>query len=278
MLYICATPIGNLEDITYRAVRILGEVDLIAAEDTRNTVKLLNHYGIRTPMTSYHEHNKYEKAEELVRRMLEGSRVALVTDAGTPAISDPGEELVRACVEAGIEVTSLPGPAACVTALTLSALPARRFCFEAFLPEKGKERRRILRELKGETRTVILYEAPHNLKRTVDDLLSELGDRQVAVCRELTKIHEEVERTTLKAESEKLKTEEARGEYVLVIRGAAPDEKAREEQEDWKTLSLAEHVAMYEDQGMDRREAVRQAAADRGMTRREVYQEFHGLS
>ena len=210
-LYICATPIGNLEDITYRVVRILGEVDLIAAEDTRNTIRLLNHFNIRTPLTSYHEYNKVEKARELVRQLKEGKQIALVTDAGTPAISDPGEELVRQCAQAGVEMTSLPGAAACITALTLSALPTRRFCFEAFLPADKGERGRVLAELKEESRTIILYEAPHHLKKTLDELSAALGDRPIALCRELTKKFEEVRRSTLAAEARRLETEEPRG-------------------------------------------------------------------
>ena len=188
-LYLCATPIGNLEDITFRVLRILKEADLIAAEDTRNSRKLLNHFEIKTPMTSYHEYNKYDKGRWLVSQMEEGKQVALITDAGTPGISDPGEELVAMCWEAGIPVTSVPGPAACIAALTMSGLPARRFSFEAFLPQDKKERRAILEEMKTDTRTLILYEAPHRLVKTLEELFHELGDRKIAVCRELTKKH-----------------------------------------------------------------------------------------
>ena len=271
-LYICATPIGNLEDITYRVVRILGEVDLIAAEDTRNTIRLLNHFGIHTPMTSYHEYNKVEKAKELVRRMQEGKQIALVTDAGTPAISDPGEELVRQCAQAGVEMTSLPGAAACITALTLSALPARRFCFEAFLPADKAQRGRVLEELREETRTIILYEAPHHLKKTLSELLEVLGDRPVSLCRELTKKFEEVRRSTLSAESERLQTEEPRGEYVLVIQGKSFEQKDREKEEEWRQLPIAEHMERYLSAGMDKKEAMKQVAKDRGIPKREVYQ------
>ena len=196
-LYLCATPIGNLEDMTYRVVRTLGEVDLIAAEDTRNSIKLLNHFEIKTPMTSYHEYNKIEKGKKLVEKLQEGMSIALITDAGTPGISDPGEELVKMCYEAGIEVTSLPGAAACITALTLSGLSTRRFAFEAFLPTDKKEKQAVLKELENETRTIILYEAPHRLVRTLQELLESLGNRRITICRELTKKHETAFQTTL---------------------------------------------------------------------------------
>ncbi len=271
-MYICATPIGNLEDITYRVVRILGEVDLIAAEDTRNTIRLLNHFDIHTPLTSYHEYNKVDKAKELVRQMQEGKKIALVTDAGTPAISDPGEELVRQCAQAGVEMTSLPGAAACITALTLSALPTRRFCFEAFLPADKGERSRILEDLREESRTILLYEAPHHLKRTLDELLAVLGDRPLALCRELTKKFEEVRRSTLSAEARRLEAEESRGEYVLVIQGKSFEEKDRESQESWRQLPVAEHMERYLAAGMDKKEAMKQVAKDRGVPKREIYQ------
>ena len=221
-LYLCATPIGNLEDITFRVLRTLKEVDLIAAEDTRHSIKLLNHFDIKTPMTSYHEYNKVEKAHYLVGKMAEGMEIALITDAGTPGISDPGEELVRQCHEAGIQVTSLPGPAACITALTMSGLPTRRFCFEAFLPaEKSdkKERQRILEELKNETRTIIVYEAPHHLKATLKDLKNALGNRRITICRELTKRYEEAFCTTFEEALNRYEEEEPKGECVIVIQG-----------------------------------------------------------
>lgn len=271
-LYLCATPIGNLEDITYRVVRILGEADLIAAEDTRNSIKLLNHFGIKTPMTSYHEYNKVEKARELVRLMQEGRNIALITDAGTPAISDPGEELVRQCAEAGVEVTSLPGPAACVTALTLSALPTRRFCFEAFLPADKAERARVLQDLERESRTIILYEAPHHLKKTVEELYGVLGDRPMALCRELTKKFEEVRRTSLAVEAARLQTEEPRGEYVLVIEGKSFEKQEKEAQESWQQMSIAEHMALYTAKGFDKKEAMKRVAKDRGVSKRDIYQ------
>ena len=274
-LYLCATPIGNLEDITYRVLRTLGEVDLIAAEDTRNSIKLLNHFQIKTPMTSYHEYNKVEKARYLVEKLLSGVNVALITDAGTPGISDPGEELVRQCYEAGVEVTSLPGPAACITALTMSGLSTRRFCFEAFLPsEKGdkKERLRILEELKGETRTIIVYEAPHHLVKTLKDLREALGNRRLTLCRELTKRYETAWQTTFDEALAAYETEEPKGEWVLVIEGKSPEELRREEMRSWEEMSIEEHMAVYEDQGVDRKEAMKRVAKDRGISKREVYQ------
>ena len=271
-LYICATPIGNLEDITLRVLRTLKEVDLIAAEDTRNTIKLLNHFGVKTPMTSYHEHNKVDKARYLVEQMEAGVTVALVTDAGTPAISDPGEELVRQCYEAGIPLTSLPGPAACITALTVSGLSTRRFCFEAFLPPDKKERREILKELEKETRTMILYEAPHRLLRTLKELYEVLGDREVSICKELTKTFEQVFQATLKAAVSRFETEEARGEQVIVIAGKRREELKAEEEESWMRLSLPEHMDYYLAQGVERKEAMRMVAKDRGISKREVYQ------
>lgn len=271
-LYLCATPIGNLDDITFRVLQILKEVDLIAAEDTRHSIKLLNHFEIKTPMTSYHEHNKVEKARYLVEQMRNGVSVALITDAGTPAVSDPGEELVRQCYEAGIEVTSLPGPAACITALTLSGLSTRRFAFEAFLPADKKERQRVLGELVNETRTVILYEAPHHLVRTIEELLKTLGDRRLTLCRELTKKYETVWQTSFLKALEYFEKEEPRGEYVLVIEGKKPEELLKEKQQDWQRMSVEEHVAWYEEQGTDHKEAMRLAAKDRGVSKRDIYQ------
>ncbi len=271
-LYICATPIGNLEDITLRVLRILKEADLIAAEDTRNTVKLLNHFQIKTPMTSYHEHNKVEKARYLVEQMRQGTSVALVTDAGTPAISDPGEELVRQCYEAGVPVTSLPGPAACITALTLSGLSTRRFCFEAFLPADKKERKEILSELRRETRTIVIYEAPHRLSRTLEELFKCLGNRRVSICKELTKTFEQVFQTTLEEAVRRYGTEAPRGEQVLVIEGKSREAVREEQARAWESMSLEEHVEYYMSQGEDRKEAMRMAAKDRGISKRDVYQ------
>lgn len=272
MLYVCATPIGNLEDITLRVLRILQEVDLIAAEDTRNSIKLLNHFEIKTPMTSYHEYNKYDKARELVDKMLSGMKIALITDAGTPAISDPGEELVRQCHEAGVEVTSLPGAAACVTALTLSGLPTRRFCFEAFLPSDKRERRSILEEMARETRTMVVYEAPHHLVRTLQELVQVLGERRITVCRELTKKHETVFRTTFQEALEHYCEAEPKGECVIVIEGRSREELEKEQQLEWEQLTIEEHMNLYLSQGEDKKTAMKRVAKDRGISKRDVYQ------
>lgn len=271
-LYLCATPIGNLEDITLRVLRVLEEVDLIAAEDTRNSIKLLNHYEIKTPMTSYHEFNKIEKAYQLVEKLQEGMNIALITDAGTPGISDPGEELVKIAYEAGIEVTSLPGPAACITALTLSGLSTRRFAFEAFLPKDKKERKRILEELQKETRTIILYEAPHHLIKTLEELREALGNRRITLCRELTKKYEEGQRTTIDEVLEYYKDKEPRGEYVLVLEGKTKEEVEEERKKEWETLSLEEHMQLYEEKGISHKEAMKLVAKDRGVSKRDIYQ------
>lgn len=270
-LYLCATPIGNLEDITYRVVRTLGEVDLIAAEDTRNSIKLLNHFDIKTPMTSYHEHNKMEKGRKLVEKLQGGMQIALITDAGTPGISDPGEELVKMCYEAGIEVTSLPGAAACITALTLSGLSTRRFVFEAFLPSDKKEKQAVLEELVNETRTIILYEAPHRLQKTLTELKETLGNRRITVCRELTKKHETAFATTLEDALLYYSGNEPKGECVLVIQGRDRLELRREEMAKWEEMSLEEHMEYYESQGIDRKEAMKKVAKDRGISKRDVY-------
>ncbi len=274
-LYLCATPIGNLKDMTPRVIETLQSVDLIAAEDTRNSRKLMTHFDIHTPMTSYHEHNKVEKAHELVGKLEQGMSVALITDAGTPAVSDPGEVLVRFCQEAGITVTSLPGPAACITALTLSGLSTRRFCFEGFLPAEKKDRTVILEELKEESRTIVLYEAPHRLKRTLQELYDALGDRRITLCRELTKVFETVTPTTLAAAQTLYEEQEPRGEFVLVLEGKSREEKRREEIMAWETLSVEEHMALYEGQGMDRKSAMKQVAKDRGVGKREIYGELN---
>ncbi len=242
-LFLCATPIGNLQDMTPRVVQTLKEVELIAAEDTRNSIKLLNHFDIHTPMTSYHEYNKVEKARTLIAKLESGSDIALITDAGTPAISDPGEVLVRMCNEANIRVTSLPGPAACITALTLSGLSTRRFCFEGFLPPDKKEKQEILEELSNESRTMILYEAPHHLVRTLEDLYGALGDRKITLCRELTKKFETVFPTTLEKSLEYYKAEEPKGEYVLVIEGRSREDKRAEEKAAWEQMTIPEHMA-----------------------------------
>ena len=271
-LYLCATPIGNLEDITLRVLRTLKEVDLIAAEDTRNSIKLLNHFEIRTPMTSYHEYNKIEKGRVLIEKLHQGMNIALITDAGTPGISDPGEELAAMCHEEGIEVTSLPGPAACITALTMSGLPTRRFAFEAFLPADKKERRTILEELKNETRTIILYEAPHRLVRTLEELLDSLGNRKMTLCRELTKKHETAFRTTIEDLIRYYSEEKPLGECVLVIEGRSRREMQEEAQASWQEISVEEHLRMYEEKGFSRKEAMKMAAKDRGVSKREIYQ------
>ena len=270
-LYLCATPIGNLEDITYRVLKTLKEVDLIAAEDTRNSIKLLNHFEIETPMTSYHEYNKIDKGRTLIAKLLEGQNIALITDAGTPAISDPGEELVKMAHEAGITVTSLPGACACITALTLSGLPTRRFAFEAFLPTDKKERSQILDSLKDETRTLIIYEAPHHLIKTLEDLLSALGDRNATVCRELTKKHETVFRTTLENALKFYRENEPKGECVIVVEGRTFTELKEESRTEWQKLSIEEHVKVYLDQGLDKKEAMKAAAKDRGVSKQEIY-------
>ena len=271
-LYLCATPIGNLKDMTPRVLETLAAVDLIAAEDTRNSIKLLNHFHIKTSMTSYHEYNKVEKAQVLVQKMKEGQNVALITDAGTPAISDPGEVLVKLCQREGITVTSLPGAAACITALTLSGLSTGRFCFEGFLPSEKREKAEILELLEGETRTIILYEAPHHLKRTLQELYEALGDRNITICRELTKKFETVIPTTLKSAVALYEAEEPRGEYVLVVEGKSLQQKRKERRESFLSLSIEEHMRRYEEAGMERKEAMKAVAKDRGVGKREIYQ------
>ena len=271
-LYLCATPIGNLQDMTPRVLETLSDVDLIAAEDTRNSRKLMTHFQISTPMTSYHEYNKVEKAYTLIEKLNEGQNIALITDAGTPAISDPGEVLVRMCQEAGITVTSLPGPAALIVALTLSGLSTRRFCFEGFLPPDKKERKQILEELTGETRTIILYEAPHHLKATLKELYDALGERKITLCRELTKKFETVFPTTLEGALAFYEENEPRGEYVLVLEGKSLQQKKQEQQESFAEMSIEEHMKIYEDKGVDRKEAMKLVAKERGISKRDVYQ------
>lgn len=275
-LFLCATPIGNLGDMTPRVIETLQSVDVIAAEDTRNSIKLLNHFEIHTPMTSYHEYNKVEKAKQLVEQLLAGKNIALITDAGTPAISDPGEVLVQMCQERNIMVTSLPGPAACITALTLSGLSTRRFCFEGFLPSDKKEKAEVLGELVQESRTMILYEAPHHLKRTLQELYETLGDRRITLCRELTKKFETIMPTSLKGALQYYESEEPKGEYVLVIEGKSIETKRREQIASWESMSIDEHMAYYEEQGLDNKAAMKQVAKDRGVGKREIYQYLHG--
>lgn len=271
-LYLCATPIGNLEDMTFRVIRTLKEVDLIAAEDTRNSIKLLNHFEIQTPMTSYHEYNKYEKGRKLVEKLQDGMNIALITDAGTPGISDPGEELVKMCYEAGISVTSLPGAAACITALTLSGLSTRRFAFEAFLPTDKKEKELVLQEIERETRTIIMYEAPHRLLKTLKMLSERLGkERRITVCRELTKRHETAFATTLEEACEYYNEQPPKGECVLVIEGRSREQIAQEEKAQWEEMSIEEHMEHYLSQGIDKKEAMKKVAKDRGVSKRDIY-------
>lgn len=276
-LYLCATPIGNLEDITLRVLRILEEVDVIAAEDTRQTIKLLNHFEIKTPLVSYHEHNKYQKTPILVKELLEGKNIALVTDAGTPAISDPGAELALAAYEAGVEVTSLPGASAVITALTLSGLDTRRFAFEGFLPQEKKERSRVLERLRNTTYTTVFYEAPHRLLKTLEAVQEVIpADRKIAVCRELTKKHETIMQCTLAEAFQYFQENEPKGEFVFALEGANPEELEKEEQKKWEEISLEEHMELYTSQGMERKEAMKAVAKDRGMTKNQVYKGLLG--
>lgn len=272
-LYLCATPIGNLEDMTMRGLRILKEADLIACEDTRTSGHLLNYFGITTPTTSYHKFNEEKKGEELLGKLQDGLNIALITDAGMPGISDPGEVLVKKCLEAGIPVTASPGCSAVVTALALSGQDTRRFSFEGFLPQDNKEKKIVLDDLKEETRTIILYEAPHRLVRTLTALKETLGGgRSISLCRELTKKHEEITKTTIGAALNSAETVPPRGEYVLVIAGRSRASLAEERAARWQDMSVADHVAHYEQQGMDRKAAMKQAALDRGVSRRDIYQ------
>lgn len=270
-LYLVATPIGNLEDITLRALRVLKEVDMIAAEDTRQTIKLLNHFDIKNPLVSYYEHNKIEKGKSLIKHLLEGKNVALVSDAGCPGISDPGEDLVRLAVEQGIPLTMIPGPAAVITGLVLSGLPAGRFSFEGFLPMNKRVRSDRLKSIKGDTRTLVFYEAPHKLVHTLKDLREAFGNRRVALARELTKKFEEIVRITVDEAIEKYSRESPKGEFVLILEGA--DEQQLEETRisGWLKISLKEHVDRYMHDGLDKKEAMKRAAEDRGLSKRDVY-------
>jgi 16S rRNA (cytidine1402-2'-O)-methyltransferase len=272
ILYLCATPIGNLGDMTKRVVNTLREVDLIAAEDTRNSRKLAEVFQITTPMTSYHEHNKVEKGQQLVAKLIEGLDIALITDAGTPAISDPGELLVQMCQEAGIVVTSLPGASACITALSLSGISSRRFCFEGFLPTSKRERRAILEELHEESRTMVLYEAPHHLINTLKELEEILGDRKLTICRELTKKYETIMKLTLREALNYYETQSPRGEYVLVLEGKSREEKKQEKAEKWENMDVSEHFAYYMREGLPEKDAMKEVATDRGISKRDVYQ------
>ena len=273
-LYLCATPIGNLGDMTMRCIETLNEVDLIAAEDTRNSIKLLNHFNIKTPMTAYHEFNKYDKAKVLVSELLNGKNIALITDAGTPGISDPGEVLVKECYDNDIPVTSLPGCCALVNALIISGLPTRRFCFEAFLPSDKKERSFILEELINETRTIIIYEAPHHLKKTLKELYEVLGNRQIALCKELTKKFENVFRTNLSDAISYYEENEPKGEYVLVLSGKNRKDIILETRTQYENMSLEEHMNIYLDMGVEKKEAMKKVALDRGISKRDVYNQL----
>ena len=270
-LYLVGTPIGNLEDMTFRAIRILKEVDLIAAEDTRNSIKLLNHFEIKTKMTSYHEFNKIEKAYELVNILKAGSDIALITDAGMPGISDPGEELVAICMEEGVSVTVVPGPSAVVSALSLSGQKTRRFSFEAFLPKDKEKRKAVLEELKKDTRTIIIYEAPHHLKKTLQELQDVLGDRSISIVKEITKLHENVFKTTLEEAVFYYEENEPKGEYVLVIEGLDREVIEEEKRSEFESLSVEEHLQMYIDRGIDKKEAMKLVAKDRGVSKRDIY-------
>ena len=268
VLYLVATPIGNLADLSERAIKVLSEVDFIAAEDTRNTAKLLSYLGISKPMVSYYQHNRTERGDDICKRLLSGESCALVTDAGTPAISDPGEDLVRLCAEKGIRVTFVPGACAAIAALALSGLFTGRFAFEGFLSRAKGERRKRLNELKNDERTLIFYEAPHHLAATLDDLLEIFGDRRISLCRELTKLNEEITRTTLCEAVGYYKTNAPRGEYVLIIEGGQ-----KQNDDFWVSLTPAEHVAHYMDNGMDKNSAIKAAARDRGVPKNEIYME-----
>lgn len=275
ILYLCATPIGNLGDISARCLDIMESADLIACEDTRRTVQLLNHFGIKKQLTSYHEHNKHEKGEYLIRLLKEGKNVVLVSDAGTPAISDPGEDLVKLCIEENVQVTPVPGCVAGINALIVSGLSTKRFAFEGFLSVNKRHRKEHLESVKNDTHTLIFYEAPHKLTYTLSDMLEILGDRKIALCRELTKVHEEVIRTTLSKAQDLYKETSPKGEFVIVIEGAKEPES---EDNWWENLSVTSHVDKYIADGIDQKEAVKLAAKDRNLPKREVYNEYHKIS
>ena len=268
ILYICPTPIGNLEDITLRTIKVLKEVDLIAAEDTRRTIKLLNHYDIKKPLISYHEHNKVTKGEVLLEKLKEGKNIALVTDAGMPGISDPGEDIIKLCLEENIQIVALPGPTAFVLALVISGLSTESFVFEGFLPSKGKERKERLNRLKKETRTIILYEAPHRIISLLKDLLENLGNRKISISRELTKIYEETFRGTILEALEKFQRQKPKGEFVLVVEGADNiDEKS------FGHISIKEHIRMYMEQGLSKKDSIKKVAKERNIPKQQVYRE-----
>ena len=273
VLYLVATPIGNLSDISERALKVMREVDFIAAEDTRNTGRLLAYFGISKPMVSYFEHNKKERGEMIADRLLNGESCALLTDAGTPAISDPGEDLVRLCAEKNIPVTAIPGCCAVVNALALSALSTQRFCFEGFLSTNKGERYARLEEIKNDRRTTIFYEAPHKLKKTLEDIYKVLGDRKLSLCRELTKINEEVIRTTVKSAMDFYEGNEPRGEYVLVIEGATDKDLSKDSF--FANMTIVEHFEYYLSQGMSKMDATKAVAKDRGVGKSAIYNELN---
>lgn len=275
-LYLCATPIGNLGDVSQRCLEILNTVDLIAAEDTRHTLQLLNHFGITKPLTSYHEHNKREKGGYIISLLKDGKNIALVSDAGTPAISDPGEDMVKLCIENDIEITSVPGPVAGINALILSGFNTKRFAFEGFLSVNKRNRKEHLESVKNDTRTLIFYEAPHKLKNTIADMQKVLGgDRRIALVRELTKIHEEIKRFTLEEAAEYYSTNNPRGEYVIVVEGASEEDIKDNEVKDWEGLSVKEHVDKYISEGKASKDAIKQVSVERGVPKREIYNEYH---
>jgi len=271
MLYLVATPIGNLEDITLRAIKVLNKVDIIAAEDTRQTLKLLNHLEIKKPLVSYYEHNKASKGNYLIEQLLEGKEIALVSDAGTPAISDPGEDLVKLAIENNIQITSIPGPVAAIAGITASGLKCGRFVFEGFLPMNKKVRKDRLSQLKGEVRTMVFYEAPHKLKYTLNDLYETLGDRSIVLARELTKRFEEYLRFSLKEAIDFYEKNVPKGEFVVMVEGTSEEELAEEQAHKWSSISLEEHIKLYLDEGMTKKEAISKVAADRGLSKRDVY-------
>lgn len=270
-LYLVATPIGNLEDITFRAVRMLGEVDIIAAEDTRQSLKLLNHFNINKPLTSYYEHNKIEKGNYLIRQLEEGKNIALVSDAGSPGISDPGEDLVRLAIKNGIRVSMIPGPVAAATGLVVSGLSTGRFVFEGFLPMNKRARKERLESLRNEVRTMVFYEAPHKLLYTLKDFYEVLGERNIVLARELTKKFEEIIRCSISEALDRYAQNQPKGEFVLIVEGADKEEIKVEEQKKWDSVSIKEHVQMYMEKGMNKKDAMKKAADDRGIAKREVY-------
>lgn len=276
-LYLCATPIGNLGDVSARCLEVFKSADLIAAEDTRRTLQLLNHFDISKPLTSYHEHNKREKGEYITRLLQEGQNVVLVSDAGTPAISDPGEDLVAMCIEKDINVTSVPGPVAAINALILSGLPTRRFAFEGFLSVNKRHRKEHLKSVAHDTHTLIFYEAPHKLRYTIDDMREFFGgDRKIALVRELTKLHEEVIRCTLDEAAAMYEEKNPRGEYVIIVDGHS-GEITDDEAPLWESMTICQHVDSYIEKGMDSKEAIKQVAKERNLSKRDVYSEYHNI-